>query len=255
MKNPGKILFLCLVILAISCFKPVPRIYNEGTAYKMPHNPKTSDFYRDIEILLQYEGRVQDYLVKLKSFLWVNEDNPNYKIESAFYFIKRFPGVDPKRYQYGLHFRRYITVENEAADSSIIKKITANKDSFSNGFCTLLLGGNDDSAGDFTYDTFATVQRWPASNGNFENYALSLSYKLKNGSFDDGEYIFNYILEKTAKFEMHFQAGHFVELDNHIVVLTDEEFEVFRQGLHELIKQEKQTVEEYIEYVRHQDLR
>jgi len=251
MKYLGKIFLLCLAILAASCFKPIPRIYNEGTAYKMPQNPKTSDFYRDIEILLQYEGRVQDYLVKLKSFLWVNEDNPDYKIESAFYFIKRFPGMDPKRYQYGLHFRRYITVENEEADSSIIKKITANKNSFSVGFCTLFLGGNDD----FSYDTFATVQRWPTSNGNFENYDIDISYKLKNGNFDNGEYIFNYILEKATRFEMHFQAGHFVELDNNIVLLTDEEFEVFKQGLNELIKQEKQTVEEYIEYVIHQDLR
>jgi hypothetical protein len=54
------------IIFIISCYKPIPRIYNEGTAYKMPRNLETSDFYKDIENYYQYEGIVQEYRVKNK---------------------------------------------------------------------------------------------------------------------------------------------------------------------------------------------
>jgi hypothetical protein len=242
MKNPGKLLLLCLVVFASSCFKPIPRIYNEGTVYKMPRELKTSDFYKDIETLYQYDGTVQDYFVKIKSFMWVNKDNPNYKIESVLYFVKSFPGSDPEYYRYVLQLRRYITVENEEADDAIIEKLIADKSMFDYGFCRVFSGWDSEFKG------YATARLWPTSDGNFENYIIDIETKG----------LLSYIIYgRATKFEMRFSEDNtqFVELNNNTVLLSNEEFRTLKRALQRLSLQEKKTVKDYVEYVMNQDLR
>lgn len=65
--------YFVIVFLCSSCYKP--NIYNDGTAWKMPYPLKVSDFYYDIENVYQYEGRHQEYKVKVKSFFWQDENN------------------------------------------------------------------------------------------------------------------------------------------------------------------------------------
>jgi hypothetical protein len=242
-------IYTIVIVLLLSCYR-YPNIYNDGTAWKMPRNLETSDFYKDIENYYQYEGIVQEYRAKIKSFLWINENNPNYKLESAFYLVKEFPGSDPNRYKYRLEIRRYITVENEEPNKDIISEMRAYRTGyrFTKGFSKLLLGGEPDFIQNFGS---AHVTLWGTKNGSYERFTQDLWFEK--------EQIIGYILGKATKFEMHFDNGeddeHFLELDNNILILTDEELENLRDELREIIKIKKKKPKEYFQFLQGEDLR
>lgn len=260
--------YFVIVFLCSSCYKP--NIYNDGTAWKMPYPLKVSDFYYDIENVYQYEGRHQEYKVKVKSFFWQDENNKNHTIESAFFIVKRFAtGGD---FDYALQYRRYDILKGETAPEGELypDKVRNLWDE----------GGTNVQRGSTLYLTNSDNERfvfgmphrtgWTGTDGLYENYTFSMFFRedyipfLTKLLYDATEFRFyfpsdnfdtnGFKLEAT-ELEYIEANGTFVELENNSFSLSKEELEKLKIDLQILIKERRKEPSEYIEQMQNEILK
>lgn len=243
-------------VIFLSCYK-VPNIYNDGTAGKMPRNPKVSDFYYDIENINQYEGRHQEYALKIKSFFWQDDINKQHTVESAFFIVKRF--ATGGSFDYAFEYRRYIILRNEHPNSNTIKNIWFNDATEIQRGSTLNLGNSNDSK-----FVFGSPHRtgWYCSDGLYEKYVFEMYFEKDYGP------ILNQLINTSEQFNFYFPSdnletngfqlqeteleriklkGNLIELKNNSFSLTTEEIKNFKQELSIFIGHERLNPQEYIE--------
>jgi len=254
-------ILIFLVVFLSSCYR-IPSIYNEGTAWRLPRDLKVSDFYYDTATAIQYDGRVQQYFLKVQSFFWQDEENPNYTIESAFFIVKC--GDD-----YGFTFRRYITLAGEEPKSDNVRALWARWEGAAEVVrgSTLRLSNSEDGLFSFGW---MRRERWSLIDGYFDNPEFIMYQEKHRGP------IIEQILHSAEMFVFSFPSldteinpfelepgeitllknhGIFPELENNCFALSSEELESLRHNLVALIAQEKMSPRKYFKHVKNHQLR
>jgi hypothetical protein len=257
--------FFCTAVFILSCYRPIPRIYNEGTAWKMPRELKVSNFYYDIENIYEYEGRNQEYKLKIKSFSWQDENNENHTIESAFFIVKRY--ATGGSFDYAFQYRRYNILAGETPPdgeiySDNIRDFWYDNDSEIQRGSTLYLTNSNDER--FVMG-MPTRRGWACVDGLYERFDFSMFFE------DDYGPIINKILNGAAEFRFYFPSdnvqtngyklspaemerleknGNLIEMNNNCFSLSKEELEDLKINLRALIQQEKKKPDEYIEQMK-----
>jgi hypothetical protein len=270
MKISNVLLFLGVMVLVLSCYKPIPRIYNEGTAWKMPRELKVSDFYHDIENIYEYEGRNQEYKIKVKSFFWQDEHNENHTIESAFFIVKRY--ATGGSFDYAFQYRRYdiltgeVPPEGERYPDRIRELWHENSTRIQRGATLYLTDSNNER---FVMG-MPHHTGWTCIDGLYEKYDFSMFFEDRYGPIlnklindatefrfflpSDNEQTNGYALEPAER-EYVAQYGNFVEMDNNRFSLSKEELEKLRMDLQALMQQKKKDPSEYIEQMKNEILK
>jgi len=273
MKYIRILLLFGAMIFVLSCYKSStrdfdPRILNEGTAWKMPFPLKVSDFYYDIENIYQYEGRHQEYPLKIKSFFWQSEYNKNYTIEGAFFIVKRFATGGSSSYEF--QYRRYSTLSDgeKPPDGEIfsdaIRKFWEGSSVYIQRGSTLYLTNSNER---FEFG-MPTRQGWPCTDGLYEKFDYSMYLEkyspiLKN-ILEATEFRFYFPSENTKtngfeleprELELIKEEGNLKEMENNSFSLSKEELEKLKKDLPILMRQEKKEPSEYIEQMRREILK
>jgi hypothetical protein len=256
------IFFIVSLLALASCYKP--NIYNDGTAWEMPRELKVSNFYYDIENIIEYEGRNQEYKIKVKTFYWQDENDKNHIIESAFFIVKRY--ATGGNFDYAFQYRRYDIIVNEESNSGNIRNLWESGRTEIQRGSTLYLTDEKDRF------SFGRPHRtgWSCTDGLYEKYDFPMYFEetygpilniILNGAL---EFRFNFPSEnlETDAFELESEElefirkkGNLLELENNSIILTPEELENLKKELLMLMKQEKQEPKEYIEQMKNEILR
>jgi hypothetical protein len=247
------ITILVINMMLTSCL--TPNIYNDGTAWKMPRDPNVSDFYYNIDNTIQYEGRDQEFMVKIKSFYWQNENDVNHTIESAFFIVKHFS--TGKSYDYEFQYRRYIIIANEKPKSNKIRNLWFGVNEIQRG-STLYLSDSYDERFVFG-EPYRTS--WYCKDGLYERHRFEMYFERIYGP------ILNRIINSSEEFKFNFPSenletngwdldeselerirknGMFPELENNSIILSKEELENLKKELAILMLQEKLQPDEYL---------
>ena len=259
------ILILLAGFFSVLCFGQ--NIYNDGTAWRMPRDLHVSDFYYDIGIAIQYEGRHQEYFLPVKSFFWQDEKDPNHTIESAFFIVKRW--ASGGSFDYALQYRRYIVLANEKPNSENVRSVW---DRWRGG--TDIVRGSTlhlkDSGEDYFTFGWANRELWNLLDGLFERAVFSMYFEEQWGPLLDQllhsaeKFIFCFpsLNPEINPFELSsneinllMNYGIFPELEDNSFTLTSEELEALRHNLVAFIAQKKLERNEYFEIVRNHQLR
>ncbi|MCL2800368.1 MAG: hypothetical protein FWD28_01235 [Treponema sp.] len=235
-------------------------IFNDGTAHRMTRDLKVSDFFYDIENIYQYDGRNQEFRVKIKSFFWQDENNENFTIESAFFIVKSF--ATGGGFDYSFQYRRYIILSNEESRSDNIRNIWLNSGTEINRGSTLYLS---DSSDDRIPLGWWHTTAWSCIDGLYERHNYSMYFERTYGP------IIDQLLNEAVLFTFYFPSqnletnglnlelselerikknGIFPELTNNSFSLSADELENLKDQLAVLINQEKMDPKEYIERMR-----
>ena len=249
-------IYSIVFILLLSCYKQ-PNIYNDGTAWKMPSKNKVSDFYYDIENIYQYEGRHQEYKLKIKNFFWQDTGNENRFIESAFFIVKRWSPSG--RFDYAFEYRRYVTLTDEPHELYEIREITNEYETSIQRGTTLHL----ENEYKHVFGGGMSPERWLCVDGFYENHNFSMYFEKEyrplldkiivselfglNFPSDNWE---NYFQLDDRELELIRTKGTFIELENNSFFLTYEELENLKNELPKLMSQGKKSPHDYIEYAR-----
>jgi hypothetical protein len=260
---------ICFFVgLLLSCYKP--NIYNDGTAWKMPGHLKTSDFYYDIENVYQYEGRHQEYMLKIKDFSWQDDTNKNHTIEGSFFIVKSIATGGGIEYQF--QYRRYNILEGEVPPEGEIYSDNIRDFWYENGTeiqrgATLYITDSNDNR--FTFG-MPHCEGWANTDGLYEKYNFSMYF------YGKGVSVVEQLIRRATEFRFYFPSdnlqtngyelepeelerlktnGIFVELENNSFSLTAEELENLKKELPKLIAQEKMPPKEYIERTMNERLK
>jgi hypothetical protein len=262
-----KIIFFLvfLMILFSSCYIYT---YNNGivtgTPWPKRNEFKVSDFYHDLDNIIFYDGKYQEYRVKVKSFFWQDENNANHTIESAFFIVK---GCDTSgNFHYAFQYRRYIIFANEESKSNKIRELWADGTEIQRG-ATLYLSDSMDKR-----FTFGMPHRsgWACIDGLYERYNFSMRFEKQYGPilnqiiFDSKEFKFNFPSEnlETNGFDLESKELDYIrkngvlpELENNSFSLTTEELDKLKKEVIVLIEQKSKKPKKYIEQMKDEILK
>jgi hypothetical protein len=255
-----------VIILLLSCYRQ-PSIYNEGTAWKMPRSLKVSDFYYDIENIYQYEGRHQEYKLKIKSFFWQDADNENHTIEGVFFLEKYIPTGGDDYTQYNFVYRRYNILKNEPENSDEIRNMWNDERTEIQRGAILYLGNSNN--GRYIFG-MAHPTSWWCTDGKYESHSFSMYSKKHFGTvldclMDERElFKFTFPTEnqetngfqlEDSELELVRTRGNFIELENNTIILTPEELDHLKNELPKLMAYKQKSPKDYIEYAKNELLK
>lgn len=247
MNNKMILVLTMSFFICTSCFYK-PNVYNDGTSWKMPKSLSVKDFYYDIENMYQYEGRNQEYHLKIKNFSWKTESLPR-EINSGFYFVKRYYN-EYGDYDYSFKYRRYNirTVERYEQLKPCLNKLE------------ITLYG-DEKKTIKMFPSFPAI--WKCEDGFYERYEwMDYSKKKLNDKFISdvikNVYKIEFVLPDSEKHNSNgskMSSEKLYEFPSRNIILQGQGLEQFKIGLQDMLKIERMSPEKYVEYVKKQVLK
>lgn len=247
MKKKGilHIVLLVSAFLVLGCtLLDRKRIYNEGTAYKLPSAVSVSDWHIDLSNIYEYGGRNQEYFSRISSFSYSDSTK---RINAVLLFGKRIFNVNAD-YDFSFSYRRYfqssaITDKQHRSPAINLLKITV-----------------DDK------ETITLYPSYPkycsCDDGIFEEYKWSIynvseKYKTIVNDLVNAKII----VFELPVFEFHNFGGSrmslepFYEFQNRTLILKGNDLLEVQNDIMQKNEIQRKDPKEYIQYARKQILK
>jgi len=236
---------LIAIVLFLGCtLLGKKRIYNEGTAYKLPSTVSVSDWYNDLSNIYEYCGRNQEYFAKINSFSYSDSTK---SIKSVLLFGKRIYNANAE-YDYLFLYRRYYQSDHISDKATRLPVVNILKLTIDNEEAITL------------YPSYPKY--YPCDDGIFEEYKWSI-YNVS----DKYETIVNdlicakKIVFELPAFEFHNFGGAkismepFYEFKMRAIELKGNDLLKVQNDIIEKNKIKRKDPKEYIEYAQKQMLK
>jgi|GEM_PF-4495224 len=236
--SAAPLLLVFLIFIGACSLLDELRVYNDGTAWRLPKVEKVSDWYYDLSNAYEYQGRNQEYYSKITAFDYKDE---KLNIHSVFFFAKRIYN-EKADFDYIFQLRRYREI-SEYDKYNAGGKITPIV-----RYLEIII---DDSEVLTFVSDFPKI--WTLNDGVYERYQWRISHfekefdtlieKLTNAksltiTFPEFDNLYGFPMSKEP----------FYEFPERVIKIEGTELEIIRNGIRETNAIQRKSNKDYIDY-------